>query len=118
MGIAFGAAFLSSAPAIVVYCRADCVQPARAIQALDGLATWLDGTQTLEPLVNEQMSGADCPRALHTAFWVALLLAVGFWRITGSDARVAHPLVELELRTRSTWLSLSSIQARKSSISP
>jgi ABC-type transport system involved in multi-copper enzyme maturation permease subunit len=87
MGIAFGAAFLSSAPAIVVY----FVVPIAfnllgAIPALDGLATWLDGTQTLEPLVNEQMSGADWAHAGTTlAVWVALPLVVGFWRITRSD---------------------------------
>ena len=87
MGIAFGAAFLSSAPAIVVY----FVVPIAfnllgAIPALDGLAKWLDGTQTLEPLVNEQMSGADWAHAGTTlAVWLALPLVVGFWRITRSD---------------------------------
>ena len=56
---------------------------------LDGLATWLDGTQTLEPLVNEQMSGADWAHAGTTlAVWVALPLVVGFWRITRSDSRI------------------------------
>jgi ABC-2 type transport system permease protein len=87
MGIAFGAAFLSSALAIVSY----FVVPIGfgllgAIPAIDGVTTWLDGTQTLEPLVNEQMSGADWAHAGTTlAVWVALPLVVGFWRITRSD---------------------------------
>jgi ABC-2 type transport system permease protein len=87
MGIAFGAALLSSAPAIVLY----FVVPLGfallgGIPALDGLATWFDGSQTLEPLVNESMSAAQWAHAATTmAVWMALPLAVGLWRITRGE---------------------------------
>jgi ABC-2 type transport system permease protein len=87
MGIAFGAALLSSAPAIVLY----FVVPLGfallgGIPALDGLATWFDGSQTLEPLVNESMSAAQWAHAGTTmAVWMALPLVVGLWRITRGE---------------------------------
>jgi ABC-2 type transport system permease protein len=87
MGIAFGAALLSSAPAIVLY----FVVPLGfallgGIPALDGLATWFDGSQTLEPLVNESMSAAQWAHAGTTmAVWVALPLLIGLWRITRGE---------------------------------
>jgi ABC-2 type transport system permease protein len=87
MGIAFGAALLSSAPAIVLY----FVVPIAfallgGIPALDGLATWLDGTQTLEPLVNESLSATEWAHAGTTmAVWMALPLLIGLWRITREE---------------------------------
>jgi ABC-2 type transport system permease protein len=87
MGLALGAALLSSAPAIVLY----FVVPIGfallgAIPALDGLATWFDGTRTLEPLVNEQLTAAEWAHAGTTmAVWMLLPLLIGVWRITRSD---------------------------------
>jgi ABC-2 type transport system permease protein len=87
MGIAFGAMLLLSAPAIVLY----FVVPIAfallgAIPALDGLATWFDGTQTLEPLVNESLAAGDWAHAGTTmAVWMALPLLIGLRRITRSE---------------------------------
>jgi ABC-2 type transport system permease protein len=87
MGLALGAALLSSAPAIVTY----FVVPISfallgAIPALDGLAKWFDGTQTLEPLVNEPLSGVEWAQAGTTlAVWIAVPLLVGLWRITRNE---------------------------------
>jgi ABC-2 type transport system permease protein len=87
MGIALGAMLLSSAPAIVLYFVVPMVFALLGtIPATDGLATWLDGTQTLEPLLNESLSAADWAHAGTTmALWMVVPLAVGLWRITRSD---------------------------------
>jgi ABC-2 type transport system permease protein len=86
-GIGLGAALQSPAPAIVLYFLLPLGFAALgAIPALDGLARWLDGTQTLEPLVNERMGAADWAHAGTTlAVWMALPVLVGLWRITRSE---------------------------------
>jgi ABC-2 type transport system permease protein len=87
MGIALGAALLSTAPAIVLY----FVIPISfallgGIAAIEDVARWFDGSQTLEPLVNEPMSAKQWAQAGTTlALWVAVPLLVGLWRITRSD---------------------------------
>jgi ABC-2 type transport system permease protein len=89
MGIGLGAMLLLSAPAIVLY----FVVPLGFallgnIKALDGLATWLDGSQTLEPLVNESVSAAQWAHAGTTmALWMALPLVIGIWRITRGEVQ-------------------------------
>jgi ABC-2 type transport system permease protein len=87
MGLALGAALLSSAPAIVLYFVVPMVFALLGrIPAVDGLATWFDGTQTLEPLLNERLSAAEWAHAGTTmALWMVLPLLVGLWRITRSD---------------------------------
>jgi ABC-2 type transport system permease protein len=83
MGIAFGAVLLSSAPAIVLY----FVLPLGwallgNLSALEPIAKWLDGSRTLEPLVNESLGAAQWAHAGATlAVWIALPLLIGFWRI-------------------------------------
>jgi ABC-2 type transport system permease protein len=86
-GIGLGAMVQSPAPAIVLYFLLPLGFAALgAIPALDSLAGWLDGTQTLEPLVNEAMGAAEWARAGTTlALWMALPIAVGYWRITRSE---------------------------------
>jgi ABC-2 type transport system permease protein len=86
-GIGLGAALQSPAPAIVLYFLVPLGFAALgAIPALDGLARWLDGTQTLEPLVNEAMGAADWAHVGTTlAVWMAFPVLVGLWRITRSE---------------------------------
>jgi ABC-2 type transport system permease protein len=87
VGIGLGAMLLLSAPAIVLY----FVVPLGfallgEIKALDGLVKWFDGSQTLEPLVNESISAAEWAHAGTTmALWMALPLLLGVWRITRRD---------------------------------
>ena len=88
-GIAFGAALLASAPAIVLY----FVLPIGwsiigSIAALEGAARWLDGSRTLTPLVEETLSGTQWARVAATlALWLVLPLLIGLWRITRGDVR-------------------------------
>jgi ABC-2 type transport system permease protein len=88
-GVAFGALFLSSAPAIVL----SFVLPlgwsaVGSIPALEGAARWLDGSRSLSPMTEHLMSGTEWARAGPTlAVWMALPLAIGLWRILRSEIR-------------------------------
>ena len=82
-GVAFGAALLSSAPAIVL----SFVLPlgwaaVGSIHVLEPAARWLDGTRSLSPLTEHLLSSTEWARAGTTlALWMVLPLAIGLWRI-------------------------------------
>jgi ABC-2 type transport system permease protein len=88
-GVAFGALFLSSAPAIVL----SFVLPlgwsaVGSIHAVEGTARWLDGSRSLSPMTEHLMSGTEWARAGTTlAVWMVLPLAIGLWRILRSEIR-------------------------------
>ena len=87
-GVAFGAAFLASAPAVVLYFVLPLAWQALTslIDGLDDVAKWLDGGQSLDPLVRHALSGAGWAHAAATlAVWTALPLAIGLWRIRRSE---------------------------------
>ena len=82
-GVAFGAALLSSAPAIVLSFVLPIGWAAVAsIPGLDGVARWLDGTRSLAPMTNHLMDATEWARAGTTlAVWMVLPLLIGAWRI-------------------------------------
>jgi ABC-2 type transport system permease protein len=87
-GVAFGAALLVSAPAIVIYLLLPTIWSALAgsISALDGVANWLDASQTLDPMVRHSLSALDWAHAGTTlALWMVLPLAIGWWRVMRRD---------------------------------
>jgi ABC-2 type transport system permease protein len=89
IGAAFGAAILSSAPAIVLY----FVLPIAytfigAIPGLEGFVDWTDQNQTLSALAEHELSGTEWARAGTTLLlWLVVPLAIGLWRILRNDAR-------------------------------
>ncbi len=88
MGFAFGAALLASAPAIVIYLLLPSVWSAltSSIHALDGVARWLEAYKTLNPLVRYPLGATDWAHAGATlALWMALPLAIGWWRVMRRD---------------------------------
>lgn len=88
MGVAFGAAFLSSTPAIVAYLLLPTIWDAviGSFKSLDGLARWLDSSNTLDPLTRYAMSGTEWAHALATlVVWVGIPLVFGLWRVHHSD---------------------------------
>ena len=88
MGIAFGAAILVSAPAIVAYLLIPTAWAALAssIGALATLDRWLDIGTTLSPLSNHAFSATGWAHAATTlALWMALPLAIGWWRVRRGD---------------------------------
>jgi ABC-2 type transport system permease protein len=87
IGIGFGAMLQSPAPAIVLYFLVPIGFAALGqIPALDGVAGWLDGSQTLEPLMDEAMGAGEWARAGTTlALWLTVPVLVGLWRLARSD---------------------------------
>jgi ABC-2 type transport system permease protein len=88
-GIGFGALLLASAPAIVLYFVLPTAWSALgSISALEGAARWLDQSRTMSPMFEESLSSMQWARvATSLALWMALPIALGFWRVTRSDVR-------------------------------
>jgi ABC-2 type transport system permease protein len=87
-GVAFGAALLVSAPAIVIYLLLPTIWSALvgSITALGGVANWLDASQTLDPMTRAALSGTDWLQAGATlALWMVVPLAIGWRRVMRRD---------------------------------
>lgn len=88
MGLAFGAAILLSAPAIVAYLLLPAVWDAvvGGISGLGGVARWLDSTQTLGPLAQQPLSGQQWAHAGATfVVWIGIPILIGWVRIGHGD---------------------------------
>ena len=88
MGLAFGAAILVSAPAIVGYLLLPVVWNGVVgnISWLRGVARWLDSGSTLGPLTTENLSGTQWAHAFATfAVWIGIPLVIGWRRIGRGD---------------------------------
>ena len=87
-GVAFGAALLVSAPAIVIYLLLPTVWSVltNAISGLNGIANWLEAGQTLDPLTRHALGATDWLQAGATlAVWMVLPLAIGWRRVMTRD---------------------------------
>ena len=88
MGMAFGAAILVSAPAIVAYLLLPVVWNGLAsnISWLATPARWLDSGSTLGPLTTQSLSGTQWAHAAATfALWIGVPLVIGLSRIGRGD---------------------------------
>ena len=83
-GVAFGAALLASAPAIVAYFALPTAFAALgSVPALTDVVRWLDTSRTLAPMVEQVMSSTQWARAgTALALWMVLPLLIGLVRIT------------------------------------
>jgi ABC-2 type transport system permease protein len=90
-GVAFGAAFMSSAPAIVLYFALPIAWSALgSIPFLNDAAQWLDTTRTTDPMTERLLSGEEWLQfASSQALWLALPLAIGLWRIAKGEIRAS-----------------------------
>ena len=88
MGIAFGTAFLSSAPAIVLYFGLPiAIGALGSISAISGTVDWIE-TGAFAPLTEEVLAGRDWAQVLVAALvWIALPLAIGLWRIRRNEVK-------------------------------
>jgi ABC-2 type transport system permease protein len=86
-GIAFGAALLSSAPAIVLYFLLPLGFVAIGhVKMFEFLARWLDGAHTLAPLGDHALNASEWAHAGATlTTWTIVPLAIGAWRIARSE---------------------------------
>lgn len=88
MGMAFGAAILVSAPAIVGYLLLPVVWNGLAsnISWLQTPARWLDSGSTLGPLTEQNLTGTQWAHAATTfALWIGVPLVIGLTRIGRGD---------------------------------
>jgi hypothetical protein len=90
-GIAFGALFLSSAPAIVL----SFVLPlgwaaVGSLRWFNDAAQWLDTTRTTEHMADRTLSGEEWAQfGTSMALWLVLPLAIGLLRIAKGEIRAA-----------------------------
>lgn len=87
IGVGFGTALQSSAPAIVLYFALPVAFAALgSIHALKGVIDWINSAEALEPLTTTVMSGHEWAQGLVAlALWMGLPLAIGLWRLTRRD---------------------------------
>jgi ABC-2 type transport system permease protein len=87
IGIGFGLALQSSAPAIVLYFALPVAFAALgSIHALSGVIDWINSAEALEPLTTEVMSGHQWAQGLVAlALWIGVPMAIGLWRLTRRD---------------------------------
>jgi hypothetical protein len=89
-GVAFGLAFLNSALAIVLYYVLPTAWTVlgETIHALDKPADWLDTSRTLQPLVDDTMTGRGWGQlATSVALWIGVVLLVGLWRLRRTELK-------------------------------
>jgi len=90
-GVAWGAAFLSSAPAIVLYFVLPAAWAALGeIPFLNDAADWLDTTRTTTPMSERTISAHEWLQ-FGTSYlvWLVLPLAIGLYRIARGEIRAA-----------------------------
>ncbi len=88
-GIAFGAAFLSSAPAIVCSFALPLGWTALgSIPALNGVAHWLDTSRTTANMTEHTLSAHEWAQfGTSQLLWLALPLVIGLIRIARGEIR-------------------------------
>jgi ABC-2 type transport system permease protein len=90
-GVAFGAAFLSSAPAIVLYFALPIAWAALgSIPFLDDAARWLDTSRTTTPMTEHLLDATEWAQfATSELLWLAVPLAIGLWRVARGEIRAS-----------------------------
>lgn len=89
MGIGFGAALLTSAPAIVLYFALPTVFGILgSFSFFEPIAEWIDTTLTTGSMASETLDGTEWARAaVSLALWIGIPLAIGWRRVTGGEVR-------------------------------
>jgi len=89
-GVAFGLVFMNSALAIVLYYILPTVWSilAQSIHAIEKPAKWLDTSQTVQPLVDGNMTGTDWAQlGTSMALWVGVVMLIGLWRLRRTELK-------------------------------
>jgi ABC-type transport system involved in multi-copper enzyme maturation permease subunit len=87
IGLGFGAAFLSSVPAIVAYLLLPLVWAGvfTAIHPLHGASTWLN-ISSFNPMTLHALSAGEWAHAMATmVLWIGVPLVIGARRVTSGD---------------------------------
>ena len=92
-GVGFGLLLLNTPAAIVVYLMASTVVAAVTglIDALKGLAPWVDFSGAMSPLVDEMPGALTAEQWGHlataTVIWFVIPFAVGIWRVLNAEVK-------------------------------
>jgi hypothetical protein len=89
-GVAFGLVFMNSALAIVLYYILPTVWSilAHSIHAIEKPAKWLDTSQTVQPLVDGDVSGTEWAQlGTSMAVWLGLVMLIGLWRLRRTELK-------------------------------
>jgi ABC-2 type transport system permease protein len=91
IGIAFGAALLTSAPAIVLFfALPTAFGILGSFKFFDGIADWVDLGRTQTPLMEHSATGTEWGQFLVSlVLWLGLPLAIGIYRIAKGEIRAA-----------------------------
>lgn len=87
VGVAFGAVFLSSTPAMVaLFTLPTAWTLIASLSIFNGISPWLDTARALDPLHKEILSATQWAHAATAlAIWMLLPLLIGTWRVTHSE---------------------------------
>jgi ABC-2 type transport system permease protein len=90
-GVAFGAALLNSAPAIVLYFALPIVWGLLgSLSFLEGAAHWLDTARTTAPMMERSLSGEEWAQfGTSILLWLGVPLAIGVYRIAKGEIRAS-----------------------------
>ena len=89
-GVAFGLVFMNSALAIVLYYIIPTAWSilAQSVHAIEKPAKWLDTSQTVQPLVDGNMTGTDWAQlGTSMALWVGVVMLIGLWRLRRTELK-------------------------------
>jgi ABC-type transport system involved in multi-copper enzyme maturation permease subunit len=88
-GVAFGAALLYSAPAILTFFGLPMAFTAlTSTIGKHSFLSWIDNATTLSPMTQHLLSGREWGRVGTTlAVWMLLPLAIGLWRLLRSEIK-------------------------------
>jgi hypothetical protein len=89
IGIAFGAALLASAPAIVAYfALPTAISALTSAVGKHSFLSWIDSSTTFAPMTEHALSATQWARVATTwAVWLLLPLAIGAWRVLRSEIK-------------------------------
>jgi len=91
MGVAFGAAFLNSAPAIVAYFALPLTFGILGeFSFFADIAKWVDAGRTTTPLMEGAVSGTEWAQfGVSMLVWLVLPLAIGLYRVARGEIRAS-----------------------------
>jgi ABC-2 type transport system permease protein len=89
IGVAFGAALLASAPAIVAYfVLPTAVSALHSAVGEHSFLSWIDSSTSLAPMTEHALSATQWGRVSTTwIVWLVLPLAIGAWRVLRSEIK-------------------------------
>jgi hypothetical protein len=89
IGVAFGAALLTSVSAVATYFGLPfAISALTSVIGKHSFISWIDSATTFVPMTDHPLSATEWGRVGTTlAVWMLLPLALGFWRVLRSEVK-------------------------------